>query len=81
MMSEPRFYNHLRVVIDLQRRVAQLEMAIRRYQQKAPRPPSSAPRPRKKLSKKAPAPTIKKTTKKPPLPHNVRAFKKGAQGQ
>jgi hypothetical protein len=82
MMSEPHFYNHLRVVIDLQRRIVQLEASLRRYQQKAPRAPSAArPRvaPKKAPAKKTAAP--KKVSKKPPLPYNVRQFKKGAAGR
>jgi hypothetical protein len=84
MMSEPRFYNHLRVVIDLQKRIYQLETAIRRYQQKPVRPSPAARPPRPATRKKAAAPkkmaAPKKATKKPPLPHNVRQFKRGAAG-
>jgi hypothetical protein len=68
LMSEPRFYNHLRVVIDLQKRVLQLETAIRRYQEKAPPRPRTAPR----AAKKPP---------KPPLPYNVKQFKRGVRGE
>jgi hypothetical protein len=79
MMSEPRFYNHLRVVIDLQKRIRQLEVAIQHYQQKPARPSPAArpPQPKKVVKKRVP---VKKVAKKPPLPHNVKAFRKGAQG-
>jgi len=76
MMSEPRFYNHLRVVIDLQRRVYALETAIRHYQTKATPPRRTAPV--KKAVKKAPA--VRKVSKKPP-PQNVKQFRRGAQGK
>src|SRR3954471_24897995 len=74
LMSEPRFYNHLRIVIDLQRRIAQLETALRHYQQKVPQPsPAARPRPPKKAvaKKKMPVPKVSKK----PLPHNVKQFK------
>lgn len=76
IMSEPRFYTQLRVVQDLRIRLAQAERAIAMYQQKTQRPTPAAPKPRKSVPKKA----VKKTSKKPPLPHNVKAFKRGAAG-
>jgi hypothetical protein len=82
MMSEPRFYNHLKVVIDLQRRVASLETAIRHYQSKAARPsPGARPPAAKKAVKKMPAKkaAVRKVSKKPP-PMNVKQFRRGAQG-
>ena len=80
MMSEPRFYNHLRVVIDLQKRILQLEAALSRYQAKMPSVPPAA-RPRKRPENAVKKTPVKKATKKPPLPYNVRQFRKGAQGK
>lgn len=85
IMSDPQYYSHLRLVIDLQSRVIQLERALALYQQQMPSPPvraKAASKPRKTVSKKpAGRPPVRKATKKPPLPHNVRAFKKGAAGR
>lgn len=85
IMSDPQYYSHLRLVIDLQSRVIQLERALALYQQQMASPPvraRAASNPRKAVSKKPPGkPPVRKATKKPPLPHNVRSFKKGAAGR
>jgi hypothetical protein len=85
IMNDPQYYSHLRLVQDLQSRVIQLERVIALYQQQMPSPPvraRAAPKPRKAVSKKPPGkPPVRKTAKKPPLPYNVKAFKKGAAGR
>lgn len=83
IMNDPQYYSHLRLVQDLQSRVFQLERALAAYQQNMMHAPvRPAPKARKTVPKKAAAkPTVKKATKKPPLPYNVRAFKKGASGR
>lgn len=82
IMSDPQYYSHLRLVIDLQSRVLQLERALALYQQQMHSPPvraRAAPKPRKAPAKKASG--VKKVAKRPPLPYNVRQFKKGASGR
>lgn len=85
IMSDPQYYSHLRLVIDLQSRVLQLERALALYQQQMASPPvraRAAAKPGKPVSKKPPGkPPVRKATKKPPLPYNVRSFKKGAAGR
>lgn len=76
IVSEPRFYTSLAIVQNLQSRVTQLEFALARYAEKERRG-SPAARPGAKAKKAMP---VKKISKKPPLPHNVKAFKRGAQG-
>lgn len=83
VMTEPRFYTNLAIVQNLQARVTQLEFAIAQYAKQSQRgsPAARPPKPmtsRKQAAKKLP---VKKISKKPPLPYNVRAFKKGAAGQ
>jgi hypothetical protein len=74
IMSDPQYYSHLRLVIDLQSRIIQLERALAAYQGRM------APAPVKKVAaKKSPAP--RKPTKKPAFGHNVKQFKRGAQGR
>jgi hypothetical protein len=79
VMTEPRFYSHLLVVQNLQARVFELERVIALYGQQARQgSPAARPPSPKKAAKKLPA---KKLAKKPPLPYNVRQFKKGASGR
>lgn len=78
VMSEPRFYNNLQIVIDLRRQVMQAEQLIAIYQQNSRQGHPSQPSPQAR--KKLPTKPVKKTNKKPPLPHNVKAFKRGAAG-
>lgn len=81
IMSDPKYYSHLRLVIELQSRVLQLERALSLYQQQMSSPPvraRAAPKPSKTPAKKVVA---KKTmSKKPPRPYNVKQFKRGAKG-
>jgi hypothetical protein len=76
IMSDPQYYSHLRLVIDLQSRVIQLERALAVYQGRMATPPVA----RKVTAKKAAA-KPRKVTKKPALPYNVKQFKKGASGR
>jgi hypothetical protein len=90
IFSDPQFYSHLRLVIDLQSRIVQLERALAiatqqpRYvaTQRTPAKKSAAKKSAaKRLPVKKAAKPVKKTTKKPPLPYNVKQFRRGAQGQ
>jgi topoisomerase IA-like protein len=79
-MSDPKYYSHLRLVIDLQSRIIQLEHALASLIQ--PRPTMKVPTKKvaakKTVAKKAAAkPRISKT---PPRPYNVKQFKRGAAG-
>jgi hypothetical protein len=79
IMSDPQYYNHLKVVMDLQSRVIQLERALALYQQNMPRPPVRASSAKKVVAKKAPAKP--RPTKKPAFGYNVKQFKRGAAGK
>jgi len=79
ILSDPKYYNHLNVVIDLQSRIIQLERALAAYQGRMANPPRPAAK--KVTAKKGVAkPTVRKVAKKPPLPYNVKQFKRGASG-
>jgi hypothetical protein len=84
IMSDPKYYTHLKLVIEMQSRIIQLERVLALYQQQMSSPPvraRAAPKPRKATAKKAPAkPTVKKVTKKPAMPYNVKQFRRGAKG-
>jgi hypothetical protein len=80
IMSDPKYYSHLRLVIELQSRVLQLERVLSLYQQQMSSPPvraRAAPKPRKTVAKKPAKKTVSKT---PPRPYNVKQFKRGAKG-
>jgi hypothetical protein len=81
IMSDPQYYSHLRLVIELQSRIVQLERAIAMYQQNMVRGSSSAPstRPKKAAARKGPAKP--RPTKKPSRSYNVKEFRKGLGGR
>jgi hypothetical protein len=80
IFSDPTFYSHLRLVIDLQSRIVQLEraLAIATQQPRVGRDYEAA---KKVVAKKAAKklPVVKKTSKR--AYPNVKAFKKGATGR
>jgi hypothetical protein len=81
IMSDPQYYSHLKLVIDMQSRIIQLEHALASLIQ--PRPPSMptkrATATKKVVAKKAAAP--RRPTKKPAHSYNVKQFKRGAAGR
>lgn len=81
IMSDPQYYSHLRLVIDLQSRIMQLERALAIVQNQQ-RPvmvvAKKAAVKKKAAAKKMAAP--RKVSKKP-LPSNVKQFRRGASGR
>jgi hypothetical protein len=77
IFNDPNFYSHLRLVIDLQSRIVQLEraLAITTQQQRVARPVKKAA---KKMPVKKAAPVKKASKRAYP---NVKQFKRGAAGR
>lgn len=76
IMSDPQYYSHLRLVMDLQSQVIQLERALAAAQGRMVMVPVPV---KKVVAKKAVAKP--KMSKKPPRPYNVKQFKRGAAGR
>jgi len=82
IMSDPHYYNHLRIVIDLQSRIVQLERAIAMYQQNlVPRPQGAQKRVVAKKAAARKGPAKPRPTKKPSRSYNVKEFRKGLGGR
>lgn len=80
IMNDPQYYSHLRLVIDMQSRIIQLEHALASLiQPRTVQVPVKRAAVKKTVAKKAVA--RPRPTKKPALPYNVKQFKRGASGR